>query len=483
MSFNSLNFILFFPFVAIIYFIVPRKYRNIWLLLTSIFFYLCLSIKYTILLLCMIVISFYFGILISKYRNNNNISKCITVIAIVTNVFILAFFKYFNTIALFIDDNCSNSFNVILPIGISFYIFEIISYLVDVYNNRICVETNIINYALFISFFIKITEGPIERYRNFSKQLLEDHKFNFDRVKDGFYIVIYGYFLKMVIADRLSIIVNEIYDNPLEYQGLYFIIATVLFSIQIYCDFFGYSTIAIGTAKILGFELMDNFKSPYLSKTVAEFWRKWHISLTSWLKDYIYIPLGGNKKGKIKKWLNILIVFIISGIWHGTTINFIIWGILNGIYQIIGDLLKPIKIKLIKLFKINDNSIIYNIVQIFITFILISFTWIFFRANNVNDAFYIINSIIHTKNIGIIFDPSFVELFYGRRMLLVDILSILILLIVEICNKNGKYIRYIIYNRNMILRSVIIAVSISLILLFGIWGPSYDASSFIYFKF
>ena len=316
--------------------------------------------------------------------------KGIVACSFVINLAILFFFKYFNftmglaqslTAALGISFTVPK-LDVLLPVGISFYTFQALSYTMDVYRDDVYAEKNFFQYALFVSFFPQLVAGPIERSKNLLKQLAVAHKFNFERARDGLLLMLWGFFLKMVVADRISIFVTTVYDNYTDYGGIYLIVATLLFAVQIYCDFSGYSTIALGASRILGIELMENFNAPYLSTTVAQFWRNWHISLTSWFKDYLYIPLGGSRKGKVRKQINKVIVFLVSGLWHGANMTYVIWGLLNGLYQVVGELTMPARKKLKKLFGLRETTLTQRIFQYICTFILIDFSFIFFRASS-----------------------------------------------------------------------------------------------------
>lgn len=341
MLFNSINFIIFFPVVLIIYFAIPSEIRYLWLLAASYYFYMCWNAKYAILIFTSTVITYLSGILIDKIKNAGNAhldktlcKSLVVAVSFISNLGILVYFKYTN----FLIDILVKSFgmigitlsipavDIILPVGISFYTFQALSYTVDVYRGEIYAEKNFFRYALFVSFFPQLVAGPIERSKNLLKQLSVSHSFDYERMVEGLLMMLWGFFLKIVLADRIAIFVDTAYGDIYTYPGYYLIVATVLFGIQIYCDFAGYSTIAMGASKIIGIDLMENFDSPYLAESVAEFWRRWHISLTSWFKDYLYIPLGGNRKGTFRKYLNKMIVFLMSGLWHGAELTFVIWG-------------------------------------------------------------------------------------------------------------------------------------------------------------
>lgn len=341
MLFNSIDFLIFFPIVLFIYFIIPNKVKYIWLLMASYYFYICWNAKYVLLILSSTVITYISGLLLEKVKKTicdekkgQKLKKIVVVISAMLNLVILFYFKYINfalsilTIAFSTINVRLNVpvYDIVLPVGISFYTFQALSYTVDVYRNEIHAENNFFRYALFVSFFPQLVAGPIERSKNLLKQLTKPHKFNFESVREGCLLMIWGFFLKIVIADRVAIFVDTVYGDIITYPGYFLTVATMLFAVQIYCDFAGYSTIAMGVSKMFGVQLMENFDAPYLSTSIGEFWRRWHISLTSWFKDYTYILLGGNRKGKIRKYTNKMVVFLVSGLWHGASPTFIIWG-------------------------------------------------------------------------------------------------------------------------------------------------------------
>lgn len=316
MLFNSSEFLIFFPFVTLIYFILPKKVRQYWLLISSYYFYMCWNAKYIILILFSTFITYISGLLIEKIRNKAYEQKkeiirknIVVAVSFILSLSVLFYYKYANfafailgRALLSVHINLRvTQFDVILPVGISFFTFQALSYTMDVYRGEIYAEKNFFKYALFVSFFPQLVAGPIERSKNLIRQISEPKSFEFERARDGVLLMLWGYFLKIVLADRIAIFVDTVYGDIVAYPGYFIIVATILFAFQIYCDFAGYSVIAMGTARILGIELMDNFQSPYLSASVADFWRRWHISLTSWFKDYLYIPLGGGEKGKLSQ--------------------------------------------------------------------------------------------------------------------------------------------------------------------------------------
>ena len=355
-------------------------------------------------------------------------------------------------------------FKLLLPVGISFYTFQAIGYTIDVYRKEIKAEKNIHIYAIFVSFFPQLVAGPIERAKKFIPQFYHEHKFDAAKATEGLRLILWGYFMKAVIADRLSIYVDAVYNNATHHSSITLIVATIFFAFQIYCDFGGYSNIAIGCAKVMGFELSTNFNRPYLSTGTIEFWRRWHITLSTWFRDYVYIPLGGNRCSRFKNYYNLMITFILSGLWHGANFTFIIWGGLNGLFQIIEKVIFPKQ-------KINDQtSSVRKYINIACTFILINFTWIFFRANSVSDAFLIIGRIVSFE--GNLFTNNIESLIYGAILIFVLILSDILQE-----NNNGKH--YFLSNTKRYIRFLSYLFIVIIILVIGV----FDSSQFIYFQF
>lgn len=456
---------------------------------------MCWNAKYALLLFTSTLITYISGILIDRANKLQNKKKSVfwkktwVLLSFLSNLSILALFKY----SVFFIDGANAIlekfqiqipvFDLVLPVGISFYTFQALSYTMDIYRNEVTAEKNLAKYALFVSFFPQLVAGPIERSKNLLLQINERHKFDYENVKDGFLLMLWGFFQKIVIADRVAILVNEVYGNYENYGGFQLIVATIFFAIQIYCDFSGYSDIAIGTAQMMGFRLMKNFKQPYFSQSVAEFWRRWHISLSTWFKDYLYIPLGGNKNGKLKKYFNLMIVFLISGLWHGANWTFVGWGGINGIYQVLGEILDPVRKKVIKKLHISVTSKKHKLLKICITFSLISFSWIFFRAQSISEAVIIIKRMLTIFNPWIFLDMSIFELGLNIEEFLIAVIAIMILVIVSILHYKELALRQWIKQQAIGIRWIIYYTSIFIILLWGIYGVDYQQSQFIYFQF
>ena len=397
MLFNSFEFLVFFPVVTVLYFLLPGKYRWLHLLIASCVFYAAFIPAYLLILFLTIVIDYYAGLMISKSEGKRR--KSFLALSIVANVLVLAVFKYYN----FFIDNVNGLLelvhihatplpflDIILPIGLSFHTFQAMSYTIEVYRRKFPPEKHFGYYALYVMFYPQLVAGPIERPQNVLPQLHQYHSYDHEKMLSGLRLMLWGLFKKVVIADRLAIMVDTVYNNPDQYSGFAYIVATIFFGIQIYCDFSGYSDIAIGTARTMGIDLMVNFRRPYFSATISEFWKRWHISLSSWFRDYLYIPLGGNRVSVSHRNLNLFIVFLVSGFWHGASWNFVIWGALHGLFLIVGSHMQ-------KIFPFLKKSNLFNIV---ITFLLANFTWIFFRAANFHDAMQIVTHLFSAPTNG-----------------------------------------------------------------------------------
>ena len=415
MTFNSLAFLVFYPVVLLLYFVLPKRLRPITLLISSYFFYAYSQFDLLFLILGTTIVSYISAIVIEK-SESAAIRKTLLTVTLLVSLGVLFFYKYFNFLfgsavgiaSLFGAELSSLELNLILPVGISFYTFQTLSYVIDVYREDIPAEKSFVFYALFVSFFPQLVAGPLERPQNLLPQLkavsgkapdsvtgecLEGYRFDKDNALKGAKHMMVGFFKKIVVADLISVYVNAIYNKPEGATAIGVIIATCLFAVQIYCDFSGYTDIAIGCARIMGIRLMKNFDHPYLSASVKEFWSRWHISLSSWFKDYLYIPLGGNRCKKWRHLMNILIVFLVSGLWHGAAWTFVVWGALHGIYQIIGSFTKPARNKLIGKLGLSEEAAVVLWSRRVVTFILVCFAWIFFRANSLSDAMLLISKL------------------------------------------------------------------------------------------
>ena len=398
MLFNSLEFLVFFPVVTVLFFLLPHRYRWLHLLVASCVFYMAFIPAYILILLLTIVIDYYAGILIEHATGSQR--RFYLAMSLVANIGVLAVFKYYN---FFIDNintllHLSNPtaslplLNIILPIGLSLHTFQAMSYTIEVYRGNQPAERHFGIYALYVMFYPQLVAGPIERPQNVLPQFHEEKRFSYEKAASGLRLMAWGLFKEVVIADRLAAMVNEVYNRPHDFHGLPLLVATIFFAIQIYCDFSGYSDMALGAARVMGFELMKNFDRPYFSKSIAEFWRRWHISLSTWFRDYLYFSLGGNRVALPRACFNLFFVFLVSGLWHGANWTFIVWGALHGLYLVVGMLTKPGRVRFIE--RTGLTFLNNPLLNIGLTGALVAFAWIFFRANTLHDALYVITHLV-----------------------------------------------------------------------------------------
>jgi alginate O-acetyltransferase complex protein AlgI len=488
MLFNSIDFLIFFPAVTILYFLLPHKFRWSLLLVTSCVFYMFFIPKYIIILAFTITIDYFAGIFLEKIKEDKR--RIFLIISIISNIGILFVFKYFNffnfnihKVAEFLHWNYSfEGLKIILPIGLSFHTFQSLSYIIEIYRGKQKAEKNFGIFALYVMFYPQLVAGPIERPQNVLHQFHERHSFDFEQLVDGLKIILWGLFKKVVIADRLSLFVNQVYGNPESQKGIQFIIATIFFGFQIYCDFSGYSDIAIGSAKVMGFRLMVNFNRPYLSKSISEFWTRWHISLSSWFRDYVYIPLGGNRAARSRVYFNLFITFLLSGFWHGANWTYIIWGGLNGVYLITSQMTKGIRSKVTGFIGLDKFPLIHKMIQVATTLTLIMFSWIFFRADNLGDALYIIrnmfNGISDSQNIQRLLATADKVSGFGRQGIYLSFILIAFLVLTEVIQRK-TVIREAIDRRFSYMGWIVYYTAIFVIILLG----QFTKTQFIYFQF
>jgi len=492
MSFVDLRFLFFFPAVAILNFLFPQRFRWVVLLLASYIFYMAWKPEYGLLLLLITSIDFFAGRLMGK-TSDEKLRRLYLIASLVSNLGLLFFFKYFNFVfesfGYALDALGSSAsipvLNVLLPIGISFHIFQSLSYTIDVYRRNVEPVSHFGKFALYVSFFPQLVAGPIERPQRLLKQFFESRKFDLHKAQEGVLLVLWGYFKKLVIADNIAPLVNAVYTDPTNFPGPTLAIATILFAYQIYCDFSGYSDIARGTAKILGYDLMKNFDRPYASKSIGEFWRRWHISLSTWFRDYVYVPLGGSIGTAQKTSRNLMVTFLLSGLWHGANWTFVLWGGLNGIYLVIQRLYTHVEVWSPVKVSIRPHRLVRRVAQHTLVLTLICITWVFFRAQTISEAFYIFTHI----PTGIL---SFVEslgsetgrlhvlaMDIGWKGLLIGVIAIIILETVDYFHARygiGNKLAHMPY----LPRAVLYSTSICAILLLGALG---SPQQFIYFQF
>lgn len=470
-----MDFLFYFIVVTTLYFVLPHRYRWALLLIASCYFYMAFVPIYILILGFTIVIDYFAGIFLEEARGKKR--KMWLIASLVANIGVLAIFKYYN----FLNENLTVLLHgvgwenpipylkILLPIGLSFHTFQAMSYTIEVYRGHQKAERNFGIYSLYVMFYPQLVAGPIERPQNLLHQFYEEHFFDYDRVVEGLKLMLWGFVKKLVIADRLALYVDAVYSNADQHSGISLMVATVFFAVQIYCDFSGYSDIAIGAAKVMGFKLMKNFNRPYFSSSISEFWSRWHISLSTWFKDYLYISLGGNRVSIPRWYFNLFFVFLVSGLWHGANWTFIIWGALNGFY-LVAALVRDRLLAAAGWKKTNSTPWLMKAVNIGFTFLLICFSWIFFRANNLDHARLIIRKIF-TFEKGPLFvtNPTFTY----------SLFAIAFLFAVEAKQEYYKGSFTLLNNKSLSVRYITYLALILLILLIGV----FDGSQFIYFQF
>ncbi len=479
MIFNSWQFLVFYPIVLLLYFTLPKRLKWLWLLACSYFFYMIWNPPLIFLILFTTAVSYVSAILIEK-SGKKSVRRFWLTATLVTSLGVLFFFKYFN----FLADSAISLFNffggaaedfaldLILPVGISFYTFQTLSYVIDVYRGDIKAERHFGWYALFVSFFPQLVAGPIERPDNLLPQLKETHKLTAENAWAGLQKMAVGFFKKIVVADLIASYVNSVYNAPADATGWSIVLASVLFSVQIYCDFSGYTDIAIGCARVMGIRLMQNFNRPYQARSIKEFWARWHISLSTWFRDYLYIPLGGNRCSKARHYFNLFVVFFVSGLWHGANWTFVLWGTLHGVYQIVGAITKKPREKLYALLQIKTDSKLFAMWQRAVTFVLVCFSWVLFRANSISDAGILLKKLFTEPG-------KLTETLLSFELLFVAILSVVILSLLDRLSEREDIAETGTLSRQYTAGLIALVVAVAWCLLLSTGG----ASAFIYFQF
>jgi alginate O-acetyltransferase complex protein AlgI len=497
MLFNSLQFLIFFPVTVIIYFLLPRRVRWLFLLAASCYFYMAFVPKYILILAATIIVDYFAGIYIQKSAGSWR--KFFLICSIVANVGFLAFFKYFNflagninALAHVIGWNYSISLlNIILPIGLSFHTFQAMSYTIEVYRKKQTAERHFGIYALYVMFFPQLVAGPIERPQQLLPQLHNPKPFSYDDVTNGLKFMLWGLFKKVVIADNIAAIIQPVFSSPRSFGGPALIVAVVLFAFQLYTDFSGYSDIAVGAARVFGVRLMFNFNRPYFSKSVAEFWRRWHISLMSWLRDYLYYPLVFSGRHRRRWWVffSLLFTFFISGLWHGAAWKYVCMGLLNGIYLVVSQLTVKPRQFIVKLLRLNSFPSLHRLLQVMITFGLVCLGWIFFRAESLSSAFVIFSRLTSGWSLlwsGLPLSTILHQvIFFGinidqtQQVQMVGLFGSLLLLLVFEWIERRHQILLFLSEKPIFVRWFCYYVIVFLILFFGKFG----SQQFIYFQF
>ena len=484
MLFSSMTFVfMFLPIVLALYLVTKKELHNPILLIASIIFYAWGEPKYLAIMLLTILVNFWGAIAVDKYQKYK---KFLLSGTIIVNLAFLVYFKYFN----FLIDNCNNLFhshieplNIIMPIGISFYTFQALSYVVDVYRGECKVQKDIYKLALYICLFPQLIAGPIVKYHDVAEQI-DSREVNFEKVSLGVKRFIIGLSKKMLIANTMGAIADKIFtQDPHTFTHVTAWLGSIAYSFQLYFDFSGYSDMAIGLGLIFGFRFLENFNYPYISKSITEFWRRWHISLSTWFKEYVYISLGGNRVGKLKTLRNLGIVFLLTGIWHGANWTFVIWGLLNGFYIFIGQWLKPIRNIGVKVLGLRREAFSHRLLQRIVTYALFSFSFIFFRAQSIEHAWRIIQGIVKVWNPWILFDGSLYNCGLDQKNFMVVLWGIGLLMTADWMKYHKISGHEFVMKQEGWFRVILAAGSILLILLLGIWGTGYDQAAFIYFQF
>lgn len=508
MLFNSVQFIIFFLAVLLVYYLLPRKIRWVWLLAASYTFYAAWNAKYLLLLMGMTLVTWLTGLLIDQIwagcfqlREDTKKRLCMASLAgaVLCNMGLLLYFKYLNMfvsaasgiLGRFGIAAVPGHFDILLPVGISFISFQSLGYVIDVFNGKIRAEKNLFKYSLFIAFFPQLVAGPIERSENLLSQIQNIHhqkKISYETFTDGLILMLTGYFQKVVIADKLSVFVDSVFSAPEAYSSLILFTGAAAFAIQIYCDFGGYSNIAVGAAKTLGFGMMENFNAPYFASSIKEFWRRWHISLSTWFRDYLYIPLGGNRKGTFRTYVNLMITFLASGLWHGAGWHYVIWGGIHGFYQIAGDLFRRLLLlvqsRTASSVRIKTDVFSFRLLKVLATFCLTTFAWIFFRADSVRNAWVYIRQLFTFPDMGVLFSGELFQLGLNENDFRALAFCLIVLFLIDFVRyrKNMRLEKFL-RTQNLWFQWAVLLTLIFCIVVFGQYGLDYDAAEFIYFQF
>ena len=475
MLFNSFEFLIFFPVVTLIYFAIPKKAQWVWLLVMSYFFYMNWNAEYALLLAGSTAITYLCSLFIADSKEQKK-KKAVMIGGIVANIAMLGYFKYTGMLLDILDRACSlfglpfsmPKVSILLPVGISFYIFQALSYMIDVYKGKVKVERNFFKYALFVSFFPQLVAGPIERSSRLLKQVSAPHDFDWERARKGLLIMLLGFFQKVVIADRACMYVDAVYGSWAAASGAQLALATAVFAVQDLCDFAGYSYIAIGAAKVLGIDLMTNFRQPYFAHSVQNFWARWHISLSTWFRDYIYFPMGAGRGSAFRRAFNIMTVYTISGLWHGAALKYVAWGMLNGAIQVVEGFVPP---------HISRYPKLYHLFCVLRTNVLILITMLVFRAGSLSSALGMLGRIC-TK-----WGAAWIDSGFSPMQAVCLGVCTAVLFGIEWIHEKRKTLTQITDPLPAVVRGALYLAAVMAIVIFGVWGPGYTAQAFIYFQF
>ena len=475
MLFNSAEFLIFFPLVTLGYFLIPPRFRCGWLVAASCYFYMAFIPPYIFILLALIAIDYTAGRLIEKAQGRSR--RLLLATSLVANLAFLGTFKYYD----FFNQSLAaaahhfgwrytaGGLGLALPIGLSFHTFQSMAYTIEVYRGRCRAERDPLRYALYVLFYPQMVAGPIERPQNLLPQLSLQKEFDYGKVSSGLRLMLWGFIEKVVIADRLALAVIPVYSNPRAFSGPALLGATYLFSFQIYCDFCGYSDIAIGAARVMGIDLMQNFRRPYLAASVGEFWHRWHISLSTWFRDYLYIPLGGSRRTAVRVCFNLALVFLLSGLWHGANWTFVIWGALHGAYMVASRLSSGLRQRVVSWLGL-ERSVVRQWLRIFFTFNLVSFAWIFFRANSLADALYIVQHLLQGWAVPLRWGSA------DAGLMAAELAGLMLVLLLQ---ERGISPAAVLQRQPRAVRWAAYYAALAILLFFGV----FNSAAFIYFQF
>ncbi len=482
MGFLSAGYFAFFPAVALVYFLLPGRARNGFLLLASWFFYLCAGVESFPFLALTTLLTYGLALRLEKHP-----SRALLCLAVVGFVAVLGVFKYLDfgasllrqALALVGLDWSPVLPKLLLPAGISFYFFAAMGYLIDIYRGKAAAERNFVKCALFLSFFPYLLSGPIGRAGELLPQFNGLHNYDDEAMREGLLRFLWGAFKKLLLADKLAVVVDTVFAAPANFGRLQVIGAAVAFSLQIYCDFSAYSDMAVGSARAMGFTLTENFRTPYFARSIAEFWRRWHMTLGSWFREYLYIPLGGSRRGVVRKYLNVLIVFTVSGLWHGSAVTFLVWGLLNGLYQVVGALAAPARDRVRAVLPLREDGLLLRLWQMGWVFGLSTLAWVFFECPTIPAALAVLRNMVKP----VLWDVGGLPAMgLVPQEFPVLALALALLVAVDALSQKGDVAQGVLkapwWQRWLVYLALLLAVVI-----FGSYGTGYDAQSFIYGQF
>lgn len=467
MVFHSFSFVLFFPVTLLLYYWISERYKKFWLLFVSALYFYYVSGWFLLAVYAFGILSWGAGILLCKHRK-----KTVFLICLALSLLPLTVFKIIN-----------RGYHIVIPMGLSFYSLQAISYLTELYRGEREQTADFFDYMLFMTFFPSASSGPIKRSKDFLPQIGQNHSFCYENVRNGLYKMALGYLEKIVLADQLYDLVNNVFTNYAELSGAHIIIGTVAFGIQIYFDFAGYSHLAIGAAQVLGYKIPDNFRQPYFATSIKDFWHRWHISLSTWLRDYIYFPLGGSRVSGFRKQVNLMITFLVSGLWHGCGLNYLVWGGLHGIYQIAGSITGGIRRKIRNVFHLSETNVIYRLWQRMIVFLLVDYAWMFFRADGLRAGIDMTGKMLFDCSPTEGLAEWFFNVGLNKLQLCLWIMTLLFLYVLDLCREHKVNLEQRLASQRLPVRWIIYLAVMGVLLLGVLSGVGREADAFIYNNF